>query len=245
MASILDQIQARGRLVRAALRCLAADHAEDHADADAEVDYAYEELDLAAQNLTKVVDALRPDEQPVGWSQRRVVLPLALPPTNEESEAANYGWRWLPDLDKMPPAVAGLWKLGPDGLDKFIMNNVWFVEEDDLIGGCVIVPLPFPPSSGVPEISNFVREDNARYVASLHNMELFRSATTSGDLPEPLPAYPQASVLPEPLNGLSAPGGHGSINDGQGSEWPLCMPNCGLEVVRPGKVQCYCDDQEN
>ncbi len=33
-----------------------------------------------------------------------------------------------------------------------------------------------------------------------------------------------------------------TIADGFGNEWPRCGPTCGLEVVRPGKVQCGCDD---
>lgn len=34
-----------------------------------------------------------------------------------------------------------------------------------------------------------------------------------------------------------------TIDDGYGSEWELCRrPDCGLEVVRPGKVQCWCDN---
>jgi len=36
---------------------------------------------------------------------------------------------------------------------------------------------------------------------------------------------------------------HGVVADGLGSEWPRCKPDCQLEVVRPGKVQCVpCDD---
>jgi len=32
------------------------------------------------------------------------------------------------------------------------------------------------------------------------------------------------------------------LADGFGNEWRKCWrPWCGLEVVRPGKVQCYCD----
>ena len=34
----------------------------------------------------------------------------------------------------------------------------------------------------------------------------------------------------------------GSIEDGFGSCWAKCdKPDCGLQVVRPGKVQCHCD----
>lgn len=32
-----------------------------------------------------------------------------------------------------------------------------------------------------------------------------------------------------------------TIDDGFGNEWDLCKrENCGLQVVRPGKVQCWC-----
>ena len=29
-----------------------------------------------------------------------------------------------------------------------------------------------------------------------------------------------------------------TVDNGYGTTWPLCGPGCGLEVVRPGKVQC-------
>jgi hypothetical protein len=33
--------------------------------------------------------------------------------------------------------------------------------------------------------------------------------------------------------------------DGFGSCWNLCQrSDCGLHVVRPGKVQCWCDDED-
>ena len=33
------------------------------------------------------------------------------------------------------------------------------------------------------------------------------------------------------------------IEDGFGSVWTACdRDDCGLQVVRPGKVQCWCDD---
>jgi hypothetical protein len=36
-----------------------------------------------------------------------------------------------------------------------------------------------------------------------------------------------------------------TIFDGFGSEWSKCSnPECGLHVVRPGKVQCWCDDEQ-
>ncbi len=34
-----------------------------------------------------------------------------------------------------------------------------------------------------------------------------------------------------------------AVTDGFGNSWPRCELNeCGLHVVRPGKVQCWCDD---
>jgi hypothetical protein len=36
-----------------------------------------------------------------------------------------------------------------------------------------------------------------------------------------------------------------SIEDGFGNVWELCgRPDCELEVVRPGKVQCWCDIED-
>lgn len=36
---------------------------------------------------------------------------------------------------------------------------------------------------------------------------------------------------------------YGEIDDGFGSTWALCKTGCQLEIVRPGKVQCECDNQ--
>jgi len=35
----------------------------------------------------------------------------------------------------------------------------------------------------------------------------------------------------------------GTVEDGFGNCWFRCKADCGLEVMRPGKVQCYCDSQ--
>ncbi|KJF21949.1 hypothetical protein C7T36_18385 [Rhodococcus sp. AD45-ID] len=35
---------------------------------------------------------------------------------------------------------------------------------------------------------------------------------------------------------------HGSVDDGMGSEWQRCKADCGIEIVRPGKAQCYCTE---
>jgi hypothetical protein len=60
--------EARNALVRAALRYLSSyhDHAS-HANADAEAEYATEQLALAARQLFFATNHLPSDEQPVGW----------------------------------------------------------------------------------------------------------------------------------------------------------------------------------
>jgi len=36
------------------------------------------------------------------------------------------------------------------------------------------------------------------------------------------------------------------LDDGFGNTWLMCdRVNCGLQIVRPGKVQCWCDDTED
>ena len=36
------------------------------------------------------------------------------------------------------------------------------------------------------------------------------------------------------------------LDDGFGNEWMLCdREPCDLEIVRPGKVQCWCDGNGN
>ena len=47
-------------------------------------------------------------------------------------------------------------------------------------------------------------------------------------------------VPPEPPLGE-----YGEVSDGFGSVWLLCKPDCGIEVVRPGKAQCECDFKED
>ena len=50
----------------------------------------------------------------------------------------------------------------------------------------------------------------------------------------------------EPLSGWETVDAHFDedrvIEDGFGNAWVMCEDvDCGLEVVRPGKVQCWCD----
>ena len=37
----------------------------------------------------------------------------------------------------------------------------------------------------------------------------------------------------------TAPDKGAFLDDGFGNVWNLCGPRCGLEIVRPGKVQCH------
>ena len=62
-------IEAKERTIRAALRCLSAEHAEENADAASEAEYAEEQLALAARDLAEATEELRPGQQPVGWSR--------------------------------------------------------------------------------------------------------------------------------------------------------------------------------
>ena len=50
---------ARHRVAKAALRCLSSDYAGESADADAEAEYASEQLALAARNLAADADAVK------------------------------------------------------------------------------------------------------------------------------------------------------------------------------------------
>lgn len=69
--STLNLIAPQHELIRAALRCLTVDHARsDDANSDADAEYAYEQLALAARDLTEAVERLEPTDRPVGWSAR-------------------------------------------------------------------------------------------------------------------------------------------------------------------------------
>lgn len=84
-------------------------------------------------------------------------------------------------LSRMPAAVQRLWRLTPEELERHIMDNVWFVQPDDLIGGWCITPLPLPPSAGTPQIADFLKEEVARYIVSLHNQRLFADQQQDGE----------------------------------------------------------------
>ncbi|MEU3261003.1 hypothetical protein ABZ694_24975 [Streptomyces albidoflavus] len=58
------------KLIATALDTIQATHyyREEDPHADAAREYADEQLALAARNLTRAVDALPADEQPIGWT---------------------------------------------------------------------------------------------------------------------------------------------------------------------------------
>jgi hypothetical protein len=138
---------------------------------------------------------------------------------------------YLLGLVKVRQSVEDLRKLRGEALVGYMMNTTWYARADDLIGGWCVVPLDLPPSSGVFEIANFVEERAARHIAWLHNRWLSeRRMSQGGNLGELFDA-----MAAEP---------YGKVTDGEGSDWPRCKADCGLEVVRPGKVQCVCDDRD-
>jgi hypothetical protein len=49
------------------------------------------------------------------------------------------------------------------------MEITWYARENDLIGGWCIMPIDLPPSSGVPDIGDFLTQEVAQHVADLHN----------------------------------------------------------------------------
>lgn len=64
---VLHPIAAKAQLIQAALRLITADYADEAADADAESEYADEQLALAAHALVTAVNAQPEDKRPVGW----------------------------------------------------------------------------------------------------------------------------------------------------------------------------------
>lgn len=50
-----------------------------------------------------------------------------------------------------------------------MIDAIWYVQEDDLIGGWCITVVDKPPSAGAIEVGSFLGEDTARHIADLHN----------------------------------------------------------------------------
>lgn len=69
--------EARDRLTAAVLRSIRADHYANDADpnADAESEYAADQVALAARDLVESVNRLEPHQQPLGWPQPSASAP--------------------------------------------------------------------------------------------------------------------------------------------------------------------------
>jgi hypothetical protein len=67
--SVHDVDQAQRQVESVALRSIAANHyfRDEDPHADAEAEYAGEQLALAARELVRAVDALPEDKRPIGW----------------------------------------------------------------------------------------------------------------------------------------------------------------------------------
>lgn len=85
MAASYEQSAAHNAVVRAALRCVAAEFYADDANphADAEAEHAGELLALAARELVRAVDALPESEQPIGWQEQPE---MRLAPTDDAAD---------------------------------------------------------------------------------------------------------------------------------------------------------------
>lgn len=69
MSSYHPPVDEHEDVMKAALRVIASTHYQraDDPHADAEQEYAEEQLALAARALARAVDRKEPDEQPIGW----------------------------------------------------------------------------------------------------------------------------------------------------------------------------------
>lgn len=71
MAPYFPPVDEHETVIKAALRVIQADHygRADDPHADAEQEYAREQLALAARALVEAVDRKESDDQPIGWAK--------------------------------------------------------------------------------------------------------------------------------------------------------------------------------
>jgi hypothetical protein len=60
-------------------------------------------------------------------------------------------------------------QLSGSELEDELFYRLWYVQQDDLIGGVCIMPTDEPPSMGWPEIANFLSQKCAEHIVALHN----------------------------------------------------------------------------
>jgi hypothetical protein len=58
----------------------------------------------------------------------------------------------------------------------------WYARPNDLIGGYCVMPVDEPPSSGIPEVADFMDEHTAQHVAKLHNDWLDRMSDVAAGI---------------------------------------------------------------
>lgn len=63
-----------------------------------------------------------------------------------------------------------------EDLERAMLDARWFVQPNDLIGGWSIMPVDRPPSSGFPEVADFLSKRAAEHIVGLHNAELVQRA---------------------------------------------------------------------
>ena len=74
------------------------------------------------------------------------------------------------------PDPYGLVGLSPDEYVAKILGIRWYVQQEDLIGGWCIMPVPLPPSRGYREIAIFVGREEAEHIVFLHNFSIYEEA---------------------------------------------------------------------
>lgn len=92
MSGRLAELKARIELLKAALRVI-GNEIDDGARSysDDESAYAWEQLALAARELTRATDALSPDQQPVGWQPKILPGPESAGPRAGRSPVVTPG----------------------------------------------------------------------------------------------------------------------------------------------------------
>lgn len=93
-----------------------------------------------------------------------------------------------------------------------------------------------------PSISDEVY-DESRYTPEVRRiMDEHDQRRAANEPPSDSPIYLTWEEQQAARAGIEPPSDGRTVDDTFGNVWHLCdRANCGLEVVRPGKVQCWCD----
>lgn len=131
---------AQDKLIRAVLRSIFADHypEESNPHADAESEYAAEQVAIAARDLTRAVDALDPDRQPIGWDNPAEPAKPATTWTGPDGTVYDLGHGWYDRFGSLAVCIG--WIVPFDG------ERVPFIER------CNGDPLDAPDLMEMPEL---------------------------------------------------------------------------------------------